>query len=433
MIPIRQTERGKGSRHLEASIAYITNKEKTENGEQVSAINCVPERAYEQMRATAQIYGKEDGRQGYHMIISFKEKETDAQTVEQFARDFVGRYLKDEYETVIAVHTNTRFPHAHIVFNSVNMMTGYKYYCPKGEMEKVIRPLINQMCVEYGLQEIPQKERDSNHQVIRYWDEKKDGPFVWTEMIRKDVDECIRRTIKENGSFFDFIHKLKELGYEVKHGKYLAVKPRGMKRFRRLYQLGEDYTEAAISQRIKDKIIKDPGDEKRQVLGKKVTIRSYHKGQIKGLKKMYLFQTYQIVEIKTQSYSRAWKYYKEIQKFEVLKKQYELLSRNDISTENDLDVLIHNNEDVENELTKERIELYRKKKRGLINDQEAYEKRLGMISEQLKNLRTTNKAAKQIKTDIHEEQKEYELNVMECKSYLGNFKGKKRAKGQRKL
>ena len=43
---------GQHGTHLKRSIKYILNDEKTQNGNLVGGVNCQPDFAYEQMRAT---------------------------------------------------------------------------------------------------------------------------------------------------------------------------------------------------------------------------------------------------------------------------------------------------------------------------------------------------------------------------------------------
>ena len=49
---------GQHGTHLKRSIKYILNDEKTQNGNLVGGVNCQPDFAYEQMRATKEKFGK---------------------------------------------------------------------------------------------------------------------------------------------------------------------------------------------------------------------------------------------------------------------------------------------------------------------------------------------------------------------------------------
>ncbi len=79
------------------------------------------------MKATKRKFGKVDKRQGYHIILSFKEDEVNPDTAFEITRRFVEEYLGKSYEAVYVVHDNTAHVHSHIVFNSVSFVDGKKY------------------------------------------------------------------------------------------------------------------------------------------------------------------------------------------------------------------------------------------------------------------------------------------------------------------
>lgn len=69
------------------------------------------------------------------------------------------------------------------------------------------------------------------------------------DRIKLDID----RLVYCSDDFNDFIDKLKKRGYEVKNGKYIAVKPTFAERFVRLKTLGSAYTPNYLEQRIADR------------------------------------------------------------------------------------------------------------------------------------------------------------------------------------
>ena len=69
------------------------------------------------------------------------------------------------------------------------------------------------------------------------------------DRIKLDID----RLVYCSNDLNDFIDKLKERGYEVKNGKYIAVKPPFAERFVRLKTLGSAYTPNYLEQRIADR------------------------------------------------------------------------------------------------------------------------------------------------------------------------------------
>ena len=44
-----------------------------------------------------------------------------------------------------------------------------------------------------------------------------------------------------------------ELGYEIKHGKHIAFKPKDKQRFTRAKTIGEDYIEERLKERIAER------------------------------------------------------------------------------------------------------------------------------------------------------------------------------------
>ena len=115
------------ARHLKRALDYVMNPEKTQGGRLVGAINCQADMAFEQMMDTKKQFGKIDKRQGYHIILSFKEDEVEPDRAFKITQKFVAEYLGDAYEAVFVVHDNTDHVHSHIVFNSVSFVDGKKY------------------------------------------------------------------------------------------------------------------------------------------------------------------------------------------------------------------------------------------------------------------------------------------------------------------
>ena len=93
----------------------------------MGAVNCQADMAFEQMMDTKKQFGKTDKRQGYHIILSFKEDEVEPDRAFEITQKFVAEYLGDAYEAVFVVHDNTDHVHSHIVFNSVSFVDGKKY------------------------------------------------------------------------------------------------------------------------------------------------------------------------------------------------------------------------------------------------------------------------------------------------------------------
>ncbi len=166
-------------KHLKRSLDYVMNPEKTQDGRLVGAINCQVDSAFEQMKATKRKFGKVDKRQGYHIILSFKEDEVNPDTAFEITRRFVEEYLGKSYEAVYVVHDNTAHVHSHIVFNSVSFVDGKKYRYEKGDWAKYIQPITNKLCQEYGLSiiDVDDGSKEKEHESYKDWSEYREGSF----------------------------------------------------------------------------------------------------------------------------------------------------------------------------------------------------------------------------------------------------------------
>lgn len=91
------------ARHLKRALDYVMNPEKTQGGRLVGAINCQTDMAFEQMMDTKKQFGKTDKRQGYHIILSFKEDEVEPDRAFEITQKFVAEYLGDAYEWLFAI------------------------------------------------------------------------------------------------------------------------------------------------------------------------------------------------------------------------------------------------------------------------------------------------------------------------------------------
>lgn len=241
--------------HLKTAIAYALNPKKTENGLYTGSQNCSCDTALKEMIETKHQYGKEPDinsedylhdRLGYHFVISWSpEEHVAAETALEITKKFCEEYL-DGYEAVFAAHVDQEHMHTHIVFNSVNYKSGKKYHCPKGEWSKKLQIVLDQLCKEKGLHSL---EDDTGISI----DEYKEGK---QKTQAKDIRKVIDDLIKECECFEDFESRLNQLGYLIgygnsqRYGRYMKLKTVDMKRFRRTYTLGENYTIEMINFRI---------------------------------------------------------------------------------------------------------------------------------------------------------------------------------------
>jgi len=318
ILHINEVDMGNPARHLEQALDYIQNPEKTNGNVLVGSINCLPETAFEQMMDTKMTFGKMDKRQGYHIIISFVPGETTEEIAFDIVERFAKEYLKDEYEAVYAVHYDKDHMHAHLIFNSVNLVTGMKYEYRKGEWKRRMQPITNKLCKEYNLEIMPAEYAREPKNLSRVeWEQEQQ----FKEMILADALFCQNYA----GSMDHFIFLMKRIGYQFEYGKYLSVKVPGGKWYHQLDKLDERFGKENF------KYYLDMGFSRPRFISTN-PLYLYRSGlsefQLKFYHKMYRIR---MVEQKRFDKNAAWMA-KELQKFHQMQKEYLFLVNNDIKS-----------------------------------------------------------------------------------------------------
>ena len=318
ILHINEVDMGNPARHLEQALDYIQNPEKTNGNVLVGSINCLPETAFEQMMDTKMTFGKMDKRQGYHIIISFVPRETTEEIAFDIVERFAKEYLKDEYEAVYAVHNDKDHMHAHLIFNSVNLVTGMKYEYRKGEWKRRMQPITNKLCKEYNLEIMPAEYAREPKNLSRVeWEQEQQ----FKEMILADALFCQNYA----GSMDHFIFLMKRIGYQFEYGKYLSVKVPGGKWYHQLDKLDERFGKENF------KYYLDMGFSRPRFISTNPLYLSrsgLSEFQLKFYHKMYRIR---MVEQKRFDKNAAWMA-KELQKFHQLQKEYLFLVNNDIKS-----------------------------------------------------------------------------------------------------
>ena len=253
LMNIKQGKTG-GSRHLKNSIHYIMNPKKTEAGNWIGGnAGMSSEEVYQTMMDTKMDWDKLEGRQGYHFVISFKPGEATEAVAYQILKEFCEEYLGDNFDYIFSIHNDHNHMHGHIVFNSVNRMTGYKYRYINGDWEKKIQPITDKICENNGLPPLEFDQENRKGKSYAQWEAEKKGKPNWKKIIRADIDYII--SISNNET--EFFQNMEKIGYHVrkgnsqKHGTYFAFRAAEQKRAWRSYKLGNGYSYADILARIK--------------------------------------------------------------------------------------------------------------------------------------------------------------------------------------
>ena len=345
---MKASGKGKIDVHLEHAINYILQPKKLGNANLTGGINCLPDAAYEQMKATKQMFGKTGGRQGYHFVISLKPGEGTPEIMYDIAMRFAEEAFGGEYETVVAVHTDRNHLHAHIIINSVNMVTGYKFQYHEGDWKYKFQPITNKLCDEYGLHITPAEySKEPKNMARPQWERD----LVFSKWIEQDARFCALNA--ENMEHFIFL--LEKQGFEIKQGEHIAVKVPGMKRFKRLDTISGDFSRNNLEAMFKygDASQAAPVNHTLPLIPIRKTILTPY--QRKCYARMYRLR---LAEKKRFTYKSAY-LYEQIRKMHELQEEYLVVVKYDVKSFVDLVHLKIRLQRVDEELCKIQKEMYR--------------------------------------------------------------------------
>ena len=131
-----------------------------------------------------------------------------------------------------------------MIFCAVNFIDHRKYNSNKRSYYG-IRNISDRLCRENGLSVVVPGRGSKGKSYAEYQAEK--TGTSWKGKLKIAVDALIPQA----SDFADFLRLLQAAGYEIKPGKYISCRAPGQERFTRLKTLGADYTEEAITERIK--------------------------------------------------------------------------------------------------------------------------------------------------------------------------------------
>ena len=347
---MKASGKGKIGIHLEHAINYILQPKKLGDANLAGGINCLPDSAYEQMKATKQMFGKTGGRQGYHFVISLKPDEGTPEITYDIAMRFAEEAFGGEYETVVAVHTDRNHLHAHIIINSVNMVTGYKFQYHEGDWKYKFQPITNKLCDEYGLNITPAEySKEPKNMARPQWEREQ----VFSKWIEQDARFCALNA--ENMEHFIFL--LGKQVFGIKQGEHIAVKVPGMKRFKRLDTISEDFSRENLEAMFKygNASLASPVNHAMPLIPIRKTILTPY--QRKCYARMYRLR---LAEKKRFTYKSAY-LYEQIRKMHELQEEYLVVVKYDVKSFLDLVHLKFRLERVDEELYRVRKELYRER------------------------------------------------------------------------
>lgn len=244
------------------TLKYITGETKEQKAAIVTGINCSddPESAYIEMKMCYEHYagekfyrvGKPTGKEHlkmHHYVISFKGQEVTPQEADRIAQEWAKSVFGDNFQILIATHTDTKNIHVHLAINAFGM-NGKRWLDNKSTV-KLCREKINDICRKKRL-DVIEKPKWSTTQNYAEWLERQNGTS-WKQKLCNDIDRIV---LMENvRNIDDMVRQLSLCGYIVTSGKYLSVKPAKLKNRRavRTLRLGDGYGLEELQYRIENK------------------------------------------------------------------------------------------------------------------------------------------------------------------------------------
>ena len=267
---IKEDKKGRPSFGLKRNIFYICDEKKTAGGLYIGGnAGYDPAGIYQTMLQNKEFFGKLDGSQGFHYMISFHADDpVDASLACKIAEEFSKELLGDDYYYVYAVHLDKKHLHVHLTFDSVSKTDGKKFHSPNGDWEMRIQPITDRLCTKYHLPSLHFGE-DRRGKPYGEWkreqrpEEKKKDTYTWFDIIRDDIDAAINKA----SDYESFLKILQEQKYVIRGKKYLSLCPYGKERSVRTGRLGDGYSKEEIIRRIQEKPILSYTEERYKTYG----------------------------------------------------------------------------------------------------------------------------------------------------------------------
>ncbi|MFR3090343.1 MAG: relaxase/mobilization nuclease domain-containing protein [Eggerthella lenta] len=228
-----------------AAILYAADPGKTERQLYVTGVNCLPATALEEMNATKRQYGKTGGIVAFHGYQAFAPGETDPATAHEVGVALAQELWGGRFEVVVATHLDKAHLHNHFVVNSVSFADGRRFH-RDAACYRAMREASDELCREHGLSVVESPGRGGARHHAE-WRAEREGRPTWRSLVKADVDEAVGRA----ASMRQFHANLRAMGYDVKVGKDISVRPPGKERFVRLRRnFGDAYSQEGIGARI---------------------------------------------------------------------------------------------------------------------------------------------------------------------------------------
>lgn len=366
---------------------YALNRDKTEQDLLESALGCTCETAFEDMCRVKEMWHKEQGVQGFHLVQSFAAGEVTPELAHQIGLDFAERLLGGEFQAVVSTHLNTGHIHNHLVWNSVSLKNGRKYRSNHRSYITQVRRISDELCKQHGLSVISTERSKRAARPYAQWLAEQKGSATWKTPIQQDVDAAIASAL----TWKQFLRALEQQGYTFRFDrKYAALKLPGDGRTVRFKTLGKQYTPEAIQRRILyPKPPHRTGKELPESCGFLLLLWEKSSRRLTGLRALYFSYLYKMGVLPKKPRYPSCAVREDIRRLDQRIEQAEFIFKNEIEDRGQLAAIRQKAENEIAVLIKQRQKLYRCKSES---------SQIETLTEQLKKLRYTVKLCRNIES-----------------------------------
>ena len=289
----------------------------------------------------------------------FQPDEITPELAHEIARQFAAEHLPG-YEAVIATHVDKAHIHSHIVFNSVNAVTGKMYHSTCENYYRQIRGVSDRLCKAHGLSIILESDEKKAVSYAEWLRQKKSQP-TFRSMLEADLHDAIEDA-NDLGHFFLL---MEHRGYEIHHGKRLDFGYAGRNISCVRNAEIPDFSEERIEQAILGNLGQIEAGRKPCLHAEaKAASHTAHIQSTQDSLALYFHYCYLLGRIEKRQYPPRMSPHlrKEIMKADIYKARLKFLQEQNICTPDDLTACIQNAEQQIAKLSKQRTILNVRKK-----------------------------------------------------------------------
>lgn len=233
------------------AVEYIINPDKTDDGLLTYSYACDVNNIDNDFQKVRNAGTGKGYVLAQHIHQSFQGKEVSPELALQCGIELADKFLKGNYQYVVATHINTNNIHNHIIFNNISFdnFRSFEYQDNKNKCAwKNLRKLNDEICKEHNLNVIINPQEKSG-KCYYEWQQDCKGKS-WKSKLRFAIDNAIM----ESSSFDNFLKVLEGKNIECKYTPQNVIKikfrMKGQERFARGRTLGWYYDEPQIRKRI---------------------------------------------------------------------------------------------------------------------------------------------------------------------------------------